>query len=78
MTSASMEPCSQRLAFTSSPTTKSSASSSKYIRVKLANVLERILNCLRIRHENEENYTGAKLMKQKFDEFSRAEQQRQE
>jgi hypothetical protein len=28
---------------------------------------------LRLKAEREENYTGAKVMKQKFDEFSRAE-----
>mgnify|MGYP001319663414 CR=1 FL=1 len=33
---------------------------------------------LRLKAERSENYTGAKIMKQKFDEFSRAEQQRQE
>lgn len=34
----------------------------------------KILNMLRLKAEKEENYTGAKVMKQKFDEFSRAEQ----
>jgi hypothetical protein len=29
---------------------------------------------LRLKAEKGENYTGAKIMKQKFDEFSRAEQ----
>jgi len=38
----------------------------------------KILNMLRLKAERSENYTGAKIMKQKFDEFSRAEQQRQE
>lgn len=34
----------------------------------------RILNALRLKAEKENSYTSAKIMKQKFDEFSRAEQ----
>ena len=36
------------------------------------------MNMLRLKAEKDENYTAAKLMKNKFDEFSRAEMQRQE
>ena len=36
--------------------------------------LGRVIEALRLKAEKGENYTGAKIMKQKFDEFSRAEQ----
>ena len=51
---------------------------SVYMHVLTSTLSFRIMNQLRVNAERNGDYTRAKMMKLRFEEFSRAEQQRQE
>ena len=72
------EPCCRKQAFTFSQTTKYCHFWGKYCLLAFNphSFSNRIMNQLRMNAENSGDYTRAKMMKLRFEEFSRAEQQR--